>query len=99
MSVAWARWDGADLIVSVRLQPRARKDALLPDSERFRIQITAPPVDGAANDHLTRYLADVFEVSRTQVSLVRGQTSRDKVLRIAAPRKLPAQLSILIGPR
>lgn len=99
MSAAWARWDGADLVVSARVQPRARKDVVEADATRLRIRITAPPVDGAANSHLLRLLADRFDVTLAGVSLVRGESSRDKIVRIVAPRKIPPELSGLIDER
>ena len=99
MTPAWARWDGDDLVVTLRVQPRASRDALQPDAQRLRVRITAPPVDGAANAHLQRYLADCFDVAASRVSLVRGEGSRDKVVRIQAPREIPEQLKSLIPTR
>ncbi len=96
MSASWARWDGADLIVSARVQPRARRDAVEADTERLRIRITAPPVDGAANAYLRSFVARCFDVPTGGVALIRGDSSRDKVLRIAAPRKIPDELASLL---
>lgn len=93
MTVPWARWDDDDLILTMRVQPRASRDALQPDALRLRVRITAPPVDGAANAHLQRYLADCFGVAASRVALVRGESSREKVLRIMAPRSIPPTLS------
>ena len=44
----WARWEGPDLVLQIRVQPRAARDAFVPEDERLRVRITAPPVDGAA---------------------------------------------------
>ena len=58
------RWEGADLILQVRAQPRAGRDewaGLLDD--RFRVRITAPPVDGQANARLREFLATLFGVA------------------------------------
>ena len=83
-------WEGTDLILRVRVQPRASRDqwAGLQD-DRFRVRVTAPPVDGQANIHLRELLATLFGVARSQVTLLAGETSRDKRLRIAAPKRLP----------
>ena len=49
----WYRWDGGDLLLSLKLQPRSSRDAFAePWGERLRVRITAPPVDGQANAHL-----------------------------------------------
>lgn len=87
----WYRWQGDALIVEVHLQPRAKRDEIVgPHGERLKIRITAPPVDGKANLHLTKFLAKAFGVPPAAVELIAGETGRDKRLRIASPRDLPA---------
>ncbi|MEI2742527.1 MAG: DUF167 family protein [Candidatus Competibacter sp.] len=84
------RWEGADLILNVRLQPRAGRDQWLePRGDRIGVRIAAPPVDGKANARLREFLADLFGVGQSQVTLLAGQTSRDKRLRVTGPRRLP----------
>ncbi|HUO79566.1 MAG TPA: DUF167 family protein [Steroidobacteraceae bacterium] len=89
----WHRWDGADLVLTLRVQPRASRDELRLDGARLKARITAPPVDGAANAHLLRFLAAEFGVAPSRAELVRGATGREKVVRIAAPKTLPAPLA------
>ena len=93
----WHRWDGADLLLTVRVQPRASRDELLLDGARLKVRITAPPVDGAANAHLLRFLAAEFGVAPSRTELVRGAAGREKVVRIAAPSKLPEQLAAYLA--
>jgi uncharacterized protein len=84
------RWENDDLLISIKVQPRASKDELaeiLGDS--LKVRITAPPVDGAANKHLIAFLAKVFKVSKSQVTLISGETGRDKRLRVHAPKQWP----------
>lgn len=86
MSVGGYRWDDADLILHVRVQPRASRDEWLePRDDRIRIRIAAPPVDGKANVHLREFLATLFGVAKNQVTLLAGESGRDKRLRVAAP--------------
>lgn len=94
----WFRWDGLDLVLSLRVQPRASRDALVPEAERLRARITAPPVDGAANDHLLGFLAREFGVSRSRVSLVRGRSAREKLVRIGAPSQVPDAIARFVAP-
>ena len=71
------------VILSVRIQPRASKNEIVRKEDGgLKIRLTAPPVDGAANEALIRFLADALSVSKSQVELVSGHTSRDKVVRI-----------------
>lgn len=73
--------DGVTL--AIKLQPRASKNEIsTANGPELRIKVTAPPVDSAANEALIRLLADFFNVSRSKVELVRGHTSRNKVIRI-----------------
>jgi len=86
----WYRWDGPDLLLALHIQPGARRDELVgPHGDRFKIRITALPVDGKANTHLIRFLADAFGVTTGAVELLAGSAGREKRLRIRAPRRLP----------
>jgi uncharacterized protein (TIGR00251 family) len=60
----------------------------------MRAQITAPPVDGKANEHLRRLLAEIFGVSASQVTLLAGERGRLKRVRIHRPVKLPAEIQL-----
>lgn len=89
--MSWYRWDGEDLILSLRVQPRAGRDAFAdPIGDAIKVKLRAPPVDGRANAGLVAFLARSFGVSRADVTLLSGETSRGKRLRIASPRDLPA---------
>jgi uncharacterized protein (TIGR00251 family) len=48
----------------------------------LKIRLTAPPVDGAANEALVKFLSDTLSVSKSQVEIVSGHTSREKRLKI-----------------
>jgi uncharacterized protein (TIGR00251 family) len=88
------RWDGDRLFLHIRLQPRASGDAIAGiHGNALKVRITAPPVEGRANDHLIRYLAEVFAVPRARIQLVSGLTSRDKHLIIQSPGRLPPPIS------
>ncbi len=71
------------ILLAVKLQPRASRNEIGATlNDELRIQVTAPPVDAAANQALIELLADKFDCARGQVELVRGQTSRHKTLRL-----------------
>ncbi len=67
--------------------------------DRLKVQLTAPPVDGKANEHLIRFMARSFGVKRSAVRITAGETGRDKTLRISAPGRLPAAFPALAPPR
>jgi uncharacterized protein (TIGR00251 family) len=67
--------------IRVRAQPRAsRTEVAGLHGESLRIRIASPPVDGAANEALIRFLAERLGVARRRVTLLRGESSRDKTV-------------------
>jgi uncharacterized protein (TIGR00251 family) len=91
MNAAWFQWQGKDLILRVRVQPRAAQNEITGlYGNRLKVRITAPPTDGRANEHLRAFLAKEFGVPKTRVTLLSGAGSRDKRLRIEDPQQIPA---------
>jgi len=75
------RADGVHL--RLKIQPRASRSEIAGVlGGELRITVTAPPVDAAANEAVLRLLADELDCPRGAVQLVRGATSRHKVVRI-----------------
>lgn len=72
----------APLTVAVRVTPRARRNAITLEGDTLRVWLTAPPVDGAANAALLALLAERLGVPKRAVTLVRGETAREKVVAI-----------------
>jgi hypothetical protein len=82
----------------VQIQPRASSDAIAGVlGDRLKIRLTAPPVEGKANEHLIAYLARLFGVPKSQVILERGASSKRKQMRICSPKKLPENLDWNMG--
>ena len=72
---------GTSLLVHV--QPGAKKDAITGNfNGRLKISLSAPPVDGKANERLIRWLSKKLGLPRSSLTLVSGLTSRDKRLLI-----------------
>ena len=68
----------------MQVVPRASRDRLGPvHGDRLKVQLTAPPVDGAANDALVALVARALGRPRGDVAIVRGQTGRKKTVRVA----------------
>ncbi|MEW8051840.1 MAG: DUF167 family protein [Candidatus Thiodiazotropha sp.] len=89
--MTWYRWDQTDLILHLRLQPKASRDAFIgPYGENeYKITITAPPAGGKANRHLLKFLAKAFGLPASRVELICGKSSRSKSVRLKSPPLLP----------
>lgn len=73
--------DGVSL--AIKLQPRASANEIgKPLGNELRIKVTAPPVDAAANEALLRLLVETLDCPRGKVELLRGQTSRHKIVKL-----------------
>ena len=69
--------------INVRVIPRAKQNKITVENDGcLRVHITAAPVDGAANDAVIRALADYFDVPKSQIKIIRGATSRNKVVEL-----------------
>jgi hypothetical protein len=94
-----ARRDGTDLVLELRVQPRAAASGLAGlHGERLRVRLAAPPVDGRANAALVELLADTFGVPRSRVTIEHGLAGRDKRVRIRGAARLPPAVESLLGP-
>ena len=68
---------------SAIIQPRASRNKIIGLYDNFlKIQLTSPPVDGAANKMCIKFLAKILTVSSSQIMIVSGQQGRKKIIRI-----------------
>ena len=71
------------LTFDVQVVPRASRDRIGPEvGDRIKVQLTAPPVDGAANEALRALLARALRVPCRGVTIVRGERGRRKTVRV-----------------
>ncbi|NUN94114.1 MAG: DUF167 domain-containing protein [Verrucomicrobiae bacterium] len=76
--------------LQVRVVPRAANDALIARADgSWKARLTAPPVEGAANDALIRLVAQHFGLPRSKVRIVAGHSARMKLVEISAPPDAP----------
>jgi len=89
---------GRGMLISVRVIPRSRKNSVEWDGEgeggRLKVRLTASPVDGAANEALVALLAERLGVPKRQVVIVRGATSRLKVVEVAGLNPVDLRLRL-----
>jgi uncharacterized protein len=72
------------LVFTVRVVPRASKSEIVGDYDgALKVRIASPPVDGAANAELVKFLSKTFGVSRSAVEILSGQSARTKQVKIS----------------
>jgi uncharacterized protein (TIGR00251 family) len=78
-----------DIILKVYLQPKSSKNEIVGlYRDGIKIKVTAPPVEGKANEALIRFLAKELGISISSIEILKGHRSREKTLRISGPRNL-----------
>jgi len=84
------QWDDQDLLLAIYVQPRASQAGISGmHGDRLKVKITAPPVEGKANAEVCKLFAQLCGVAKSQVEIISGTHSREKRLRIRAPKTLP----------
>ena len=78
------RDDSTGVGFAVRVHPRAKKNAITGIlGDALKVSLTAPPVEGKANEACIEFFANLLKVPRSSVTIASGLTSRNKVVRIA----------------
>jgi len=68
---------------AVKVHPRARKDAITGElGDALKLALTAPPVEGKANQACIEFFANLLKVPRSSVTIAAGQSSRNKIIRV-----------------
>ena len=68
---------------AIRVQPRARKNAIVGViGDALKLALTAPPIEGRANEACIEFLAEFLKVPRSSVTIAAGQSNRNKVIRV-----------------
>jgi len=89
----WCRRVGEGWQISVHAQPGAKKSEVVgPHGDALKIRIASPPVEGRANEALIAYLSTVLDMPRAGITLLRGESSRRKVIFIASSDFDPVRL-------
>jgi uncharacterized protein (TIGR00251 family) len=97
MSDDFARDVADGCTVAVRVHPGAKKNGVTgTHAGAVKIALTAPPVDGKANDALIAFLAEALRLPRARIALVAGATRRTKTIRITG--KSAAEVAAALSP-
>ena len=75
---------GGGVTFALKVHPRAKKNAITGElGNALKVSLTVPPIDGRANEACIEFFAKLLKVSRSSVTIASGQTSRNKVIRVA----------------
>ncbi|MGI2259782.1 DUF167 family protein YggU [Shewanella sp. GXUN23E] len=86
-----------DLLLNLYIQPKASRDQIVGlHGDELKVAITAPPIDGKANAHLTKYLSKLFKVPKGEIAIVRGELGRHKQVLIPSPKIIPEDIEALL---
>ena len=70
------------IILQLRISPNASKNEIITTDDMLKVKITAQPVDGKANKALVEFLSKQFNVPKSYIEILKGQTSKDKTVLI-----------------
>jgi len=90
---AWYRRNGETITLTLHVQPGAKHSEIAGlHGAALKIRLSAPPVEGRANEALQRFIAELFAVPLRQVELKQGAQSRHKVVAISGSKVEPESL-------
>ena len=73
----------AGLTFRVKVQPRTKRNAVVGElGDVLKVALTAPPIDGRANEACIEFFAELLKLPRSSITIVSGQNSRNKVIRV-----------------
>ncbi len=71
------------MLLKIKVIPRSSKNELIPlEDGTYKLKLTAPPVDGEANEALMQFLSKEFAVPKSSIRIKKGETSRNKTIEI-----------------
>lgn len=98
--MAWFEAEDGNIIITLRVIPRAAKNSIqgiMGDTLKVRIQ--APPVEGKANAGLVKFISKQWNIPRSNIEILSGETGRNKRLRISHPTDALRKVLEALGER
>ena len=71
------------IVLKIRISPNASKNQIMLSDDMIKVKVTAQPIENKANKALVEFLSKYLKVSKTSISIVKGETSKDKTLHIS----------------
>ncbi|MBM2838880.1 MAG: hypothetical protein HW415_1505 [Deltaproteobacteria bacterium] len=93
--MGWLTEKGGCIFINIHLQPRASKNEIVGiHGESIKVRLTSPPVEGAANSHAIEFFAKKLGIQKSKITIVSGEKSRHKTLKIEGLTKSETASSI-----
>ena len=70
------------MILKLRVIPSAKQNAIKSEKDILKVYLSAPAIEGKANKALIKFLAEHYDVKKSQIAIIRGEKSRDKIVEI-----------------
>jgi hypothetical protein len=71
------------MLLNIKVIPRSKINKIVDQRDNFlKIKLTAPAIDGRANEALREFLAKEFEISKSRIEIIKGEKGREKVVKI-----------------
>lgn len=83
----WMKIGDKSININVKVVPNSSRNSITAEDEYIKIKLTAPPVDNKANTAITEFLAKQLKVSKTSVTIISGQTSKNKIISLPLTSK------------
>lgn len=68
------------VVLKIRIAPNSAKNQLVLSDDMVKLKITAQPIENKANKAVVEYLSKLFKIPKTSISILKGDTSKDKTL-------------------
>ena len=68
------------LILNLKIVPNSSKNCIIVENEFIKVKVTAQPIENKANKALIEYLSKIFKIPKTNIEIVRGETSKEKTV-------------------
>jgi len=83
---------------AVKVHPRAKKNAITGElGDTVKVALTAPPVEGKANGACIEFFANLLKVPRSSITIAAGQSSRNKIIRVAGLSAREVRIRLNLG--
>ena len=68
------------VLLKIRISPNASKNQIIQDGDIIKLKVTAQPIENKANKAVVEYLSKLIKIPKTSITIVKGDTSKDKTL-------------------
>jgi uncharacterized protein (TIGR00251 family) len=75
------------LLIRIRIVPNSSKNEIILEDEFIKVKITAQPIENKANKALIEYLSKIFKIAKSNIEIVKGDTSKEKTIHITCSDK------------